>query len=1070
MKRSKLFPGPGALFKLIAEKRNYVCAGRGAFYHLAVFFALMLGLALQANAVTINVTATGSPTASDNNYTRINNAIQSAAPGDVIMLSGTFDWTESNAAARWALGSDATASTSDDYSILVPAGKNNITLTALSLGAARIQGPGDLASIDLEGVLFFDGGDNQNWTISNIEFFDFDLTIGMFGGAGGADAFNNTVIENNHIRIANDLNAVVAPADTLQNIGIHFAYGVNQRISGNIIDIPGNGVSSGTNFSSMVGMQSNTSGGSVYNGLQISGNTLTVTDAQSANPSLILGIWENAHAHLSNISVSGNSFTNSSGGNNPALNFQRGFRVTSHSSGSSTVTYAGNTASGANIGFQWITGSVFSAQQAVRMTANTITGNDTGILVQSQGRADLTYNRIVSNTTAGVSNVDGNVTALNNWWGCNYGPGAGGAGCTGTANGVTGAISASPWLTLTTSANPTVLTVGGTSAITSSMRINSASADTSGPGTVPNGIPAAFSSSGGSIAPPSAVTTAGLWSATFTAGSIGAASASTTVDSQTVSAPLTVAGCRAVTAPAGMTALRNSAVTVPISVDDVTGMNVISYDFVFSYNASTLTYTGFDQTATLSAGMVVTINSSTPGTLRISGFQANPITGSGTLLKLNFTASGPIGSTSALNMPSFALNEGSPCSTVTNGNITIISGTVSGVVSYANTVGFKPVPNTVLTGTGTPNVSTNSAFFTGAYTLSGFGPGAYTVTPSKVGDVNGISGFDSGLIAQYVVGLGTLNPTQLIAADVSEAAGVTSFDAGLIARYVAMLPNFGVTGNWVFSPTNRSYPNVETGSTNQDYSAILMGEVSGDWIEPTSFAPPLKQARAPEATVTVTAPTVIKARAIPIDVFITTSDVSPATAGTDVISYQFVMTYDPTVIVPRTPAATAGGTISENASVTVNATVPGQLIIVVFRAEPFMGAGDLLRLQFTAVGDAGDISPLTFQSFQWNEGNPPDANVNGQIQLVGPTAADAALRGRVLDALGQPIAKAKVTLTDVNGGVQTVMSNPLGYYEFSGLQAGRTYFLNASAKNRVFTQRVVSVSEELLELDLIAEP
>ena len=64
---------------------------------------------------TITVTPATSPTASDNDYTRIDNAIQAATPTDIIKLLGTFDWTEANAAASWALGSDGVASTGDDY-------------------------------------------------------------------------------------------------------------------------------------------------------------------------------------------------------------------------------------------------------------------------------------------------------------------------------------------------------------------------------------------------------------------------------------------------------------------------------------------------------------------------------------------------------------------------------------------------------------------------------------------------------------------------------------------------------------------------------------------------------------------------------------------------------------------------------------------------------------------------------------------------------------------------------------------------------------------------------------------
>jgi hypothetical protein len=231
------------------------------------------------SASTITITPAASPTPADNDYTRINNAIQAASTGDTIKLLGTFDWTEANAAASWALGSDGVASTGDDYEILPPSGVNNVTLTADNLGDATIQGPGDLAGVNLESFLVFDAslsGASQSWTISNLQIQDFDLSIGFF--ASGATDYNNTHITNNHIRIASDLNATVAPADVNQNIGIHFSFGTNQVISGNTIDIQGNAVSdsAGGNFASDVGMQSNTSGGSAYDGLQITNNTINV--------------------------------------------------------------------------------------------------------------------------------------------------------------------------------------------------------------------------------------------------------------------------------------------------------------------------------------------------------------------------------------------------------------------------------------------------------------------------------------------------------------------------------------------------------------------------------------------------------------------------------------------------------------------------------------------------------------------------------------------------------------------------------------------------------------------------
>jgi hypothetical protein len=483
---------------------------------------------------TITVTPATSPTASDNDYTRIDNAIQAATSTDTIKLLGTFNWTEANAAASWALGSDGIASTGDDYSIYIPANLNNVTLTADNLGDATIQGPGDLAAVNLEGVLYFDGGDNQGWTISNIRFLDFDLPIGMFSGAGGADAFNSTHISNNYIRIASDLNATVAPADVNQNIGIHFSFGANQVISGNTIDIQGDAVSDSASgkFATDVGMQSNTSGGSVYDGLQITNNIIHVLKAQSADPQTILGIWENSHGHIGNVTVSGNQFINQAAGNNPATNLQRAFRVTSHSSSTTTVTYANNTVTGANIGFQWIAGSNFAGNQPVKLTGNTITNGGTGVLVQSQGLATLSFNRIAGNTT-GLNNVDGTVTAENDWWGCNGGPGS--AGC----NAVTGTVDFNPWLKLGVSAVPGTIVSGGTSNITADMTHNSDSVDTSGSGALPL-TPVAFSATQGTMTPPTGTITAGQASSTFTSTSSNDGTGCATVDNQLTCANIAI--------------------------------------------------------------------------------------------------------------------------------------------------------------------------------------------------------------------------------------------------------------------------------------------------------------------------------------------------------------------------------------------------------------------------------------------------------------------------------------------------------------------------------------------------
>ena len=257
---------------------------------------------------SLTVTPTGAPNAADNNFTRLANAISCVVDNQTVDISGTFNWSEANALARWGRGIDDQTSATpanplndDNYWIELPPNADGVTLTAAALGAGIVNGAGDLPGANLEGFVgAYDGGTHQNLTISNLELNQLDMPIGLFCCGPGAttDQYDGTTITGNHITLATDLNAIVAPADSNQNIGIHFGFGSSQTISNNTIDIAGTGISANPSFASSVGMQSNTSGGSVYDGLMITGNDVRVLgDEYAANPETVLGIWENSHGH-----------------------------------------------------------------------------------------------------------------------------------------------------------------------------------------------------------------------------------------------------------------------------------------------------------------------------------------------------------------------------------------------------------------------------------------------------------------------------------------------------------------------------------------------------------------------------------------------------------------------------------------------------------------------------------------------------------------------------------------------------------------------------------------------------
>jgi glucose/arabinose dehydrogenase len=312
---------------------------------------------------------------------------------------------------------------------------------------------------------------------------------------------------------------------------------------------------------------------------------------------------------------------------------------------------------------------------------------------------------------------------------------------------------------------------------------------------------------------------------------------------------------------------------------------------------------------------------------------------------------------------------------------------ISGTVFYVNaSAPPKFVSNVLISGSGSPNVSTTTAApgaGAGTYILTGFGAGAYTVTPSKVGGVNGISSFDAARIAQHVAGIPPpLNANQLVAADASGNGVVSSFDAAQIAQWVVSGTG-GHTGQWKFQPVNRMYPSVTGNITGENYNAYLIGEVSGNW---TNTGVRAAIGGGPEREATINAPQLRSQLGKQIVIPIATE----AIADKGIISYEFDLRYDPNVIQPEADPVDLAGTASRGLSAVVNANDPGLLRIAVYGAMPISANGVLLNLKFDAIGKAGSVSPLTWERIMFNEGEPKLMTVDGQVELS--SSVDAAAK------------------------------------------------------------------------------
>jgi hypothetical protein len=338
------------------------------------------------------------------------------------------------------------------------------------------------------------------------------------------------------------------------------------------------------------------------------------------------------------------------------------------------------------------------------------------------------------------------------------------------------------------------------------------------------------------------------------------------------------------------------------------------------------------------------------------------------------------------------------------------TGNISGQVTYGTSPTFQTVPDVTIGGAGSPNVSTLTDAG-GLYDLTGFGPGAYTVTPSKTGDIGPgvISGFDASLVAQHAVTLIVLNANQQIAADVSANGTVTSFDAALIAQYVVSIVS-GVTnqsGLWKFIPPSRAYANVWTNHSSEDYTAILKGDVSGNWT-PTGARNEniYGDLRANPVQISLTDASVPEGSEIVIPV-----NVSDLT-NRGVYSFDFEIQFDADVLelnadsptsLARTEAESIAqtdfseilsmasfvertNTLSSNYSIAVNRTAKGIVRITGYGIAPLQGAGELLRLKFHAKkGVVNAKTNIIWSVAGLNEGGSvPLTTVGAVVRIVQP--------------------------------------------------------------------------------------
>jgi hypothetical protein len=193
---------------------------------------------------------------------------------------------------------------------------------------------------------------------------------------------------------------------------------------------------------------------------------------------------------------------------------------------------------------------------------------------------------------------------------------------------------------------------------------------------------------------------------------------------------------------------------------------------------------------------------------------------------------------------------------------TIWLATIGGLVTFKD-LGLPVLSGAILTETGVPipgvrvtlsgdDFQTYITDATGRYSFKVAGGGSYSITPSKsnaVVESNGISSADVLLMQRHILTIAALgSPYKIIAAAEANADGdvmITTSDVVftrlLILGSLQSYPNYRlwqfVSSDYVFpDPTypfpfvkTRTYTNITSNQTNQDFIGIKLGDVNDSW-------------------------------------------------------------------------------------------------------------------------------------------------------------------------------------------------------------------------------------------------
>ncbi|RXJ02245.1 hypothetical protein DS745_07605 [Anaerobacillus alkaliphilus] len=268
-------------------------------------------------------------------------------------------------------------------------------------------------------------------------------------------------------------------------------------------------------------------------------------------------------------------------------------------------------------------------------------------------------------------------------------------------------------------------------------------------------------------------------------------------------------------------------IEVPILISSVSGLRAVDTEVI--YDSSMLELMNV-RLGTITPNFSLATNTAIKGSIKLSMASATAVSGTGSLAIMEFKVLDSDKTNSALTISSLKLNDGNIKTAITNGNFNLANTfSVKGTVRYYSNNLLVPDVDLTLTGNKDYETATTS---NGSFSLDNVISGAYQLKANRTKEEHRLSSYDASLILQAAVGLISLTENQRLAADVDQNGRINSMDAAyVLEKAVGLLegPFPGSGKVWAFTPSERTYNNINSNLNSQNFTAVMLGDVSGSW-------------------------------------------------------------------------------------------------------------------------------------------------------------------------------------------------------------------------------------------------